>query len=396
MTERTSRPIRSLLFMIAAALASPASGAAQPSIPPPGKEALDWAFRFASAIRSDPKDMGRAQEGVVQDYAFIGAMDEAIKKADLIEDWRKGTALADLAAAHAEAGRSEEARRLIGKAEAVRDKTEGWQGPRIDAHIAQALALLGEVGRSEKLSGELAANDTQYAGQAVATVSSGLAAKGDFEEAMERLDHFAPNGDYEAAWWKATGYLAIAKRDSLTSEQRARALQSARLAADEIPGWKKAEALESIAEEMRAAGQAAKAREALEAAEPELLSVPTTSSVRPALLSNLARTWARLGERDRAQRLIQNAEAGVKDTMITERPIVYANLASSLHAAGDVKGAKGMYQKAFSAASELANARPRALALVAICRTMGRSRMPLDESTRDRLAAFFSGLKAPW
>src|SRR5262245_7302568 len=79
-----SSALPAVVFVLAFGTAGP-SGAAEPApvkpAPPskptsakpassaswPGKEAFDWAFRFASAIQSDPKDMARAQENVVDD-----------------------------------------------------------------------------------------------------------------------------------------------------------------------------------------------------------------------------------------------------------------------------------------------------------------------------------------
>src|SRR5262245_43691773 len=88
--------------------AGPASGgheiASAPDLP-----ALDYAFRFASAIAKDPKDRAKAQELAVAEFAAAGALDEAIRRADQIEGWRRGAVYADLATALAGMGRKEEA-----------------------------------------------------------------------------------------------------------------------------------------------------------------------------------------------------------------------------------------------------------------------------------------------
>src|SRR4029453_8804477 len=133
----TRRRTRRGLIFLALSLAVPATvaiaAAATPSSPPrarsagapakpasyPGMEAFDWAFRFASAIHSDPKDMARAQENIVDDLAEAGHLDEAIRRAELIEGWRRGAAFADLASRLAEAGRAEDARRILARAEGV-------------------------------------------------------------------------------------------------------------------------------------------------------------------------------------------------------------------------------------------------------------------------------------
>jgi hypothetical protein len=62
----------------------------------------------------------------------------------------------------------------------------------------------------------------------------------------------------------------------------------------------------------------------------------------------------------------------------------------------DEDDSRRLFDTALSEAESLVNARPRALAVVAVCRSMGRSGFELDEATRSRLDALFAGLKDPW
>jgi hypothetical protein len=103
-----------------------------------------------------------------------------------------------------------------------------------------------------------------------------------------------------------------------------------------------------------------------------------------------------LGKKERARELLNRVEALAPTVQPIERPAVYANAASSFALLGDAASAKRLYGIALDQAGSLVNSRPRALAVVEICRSMGRASVPLDNATRGRLDTLYSGLKDPW
>jgi hypothetical protein len=358
---------------------------------------LAWAFRFASAIVSDPKDMGKAQEAVVWDYTSSQRWEEAEAAAAQVEGWRRGTAYADLATALAKAGKKDQARAMIAKAEAHRATVEGWQNPRIAAHVANAYAALGDVEKANTLARAVAIEDAQqYAGRAAATKASGLAAQGNAEAAEAELAQFKGTSDIEDLWWRMVGYVEIARQTTLPKEKRLEALGDARKAAASIPGWKRAEALESIAEAYDALGAKAEAKSAVAEAESIVTPLPDTMPIKAALLSNCARTYGKVGDKESARRLLGLAETCAASAQPIDRPTVYANTAASFASVGEKERAKQLFGKALDEATGLVNARPRALAVVEICRSMSKASMPLDPATRQRLESLYAGLKDPW
>jgi tetratricopeptide (TPR) repeat protein len=360
-------------------------------------DALTYAFKFASAIVSDPKDMGKAQEAVVWDLTSSQSWLEAEATAARIEGWRRGTAYADLATALAKAGRTEDAKRSLAKAESVRTTIEGWQNLRIASHIAAAYAALGDNDKAKQLAVAVATEDVQqYGAMSTATIASGFAAKGEFAGASSELDRLKDGKDLDDAWWRTAGYLDVARQKSLTKEQRVEAVRAARDAAQNIPGWKKAEALESIADEARKLGRTREAAADLGAAQAILVALPDTMPIKAPLMSNCARAWAVLGHTDTARSLLADAESLAPKVQDIERPMVYANVASSFAAIKDTASAKRLYGLALDQAGSLVNARPRALAVVEICRSIGKSGVGLDQSTRSRLDTLYAGLKDPW
>jgi tetratricopeptide (TPR) repeat protein len=373
----------------------PTSGTADPG-DQAGREALDYAFRFASAIERDTKDRGKAQKSVAMDFAAVGLLDEAASRSDEIEGWYRGVAYADLATAYVKEGRPGTARELVAKATRVREDASGWHGPRISAHIAQALAVLGESERSARISADLASADEQYIGRALANAVSAHVARGEIDEALGALEAVDEAEDLDVTWWRTVGYMAIAREEKLARAERARAAERARRSAKAIPGWKQAEALESIATVLKELGKSGSAHEALEDAEAIVRAQPDTMPVKAPLMSNLARAWVRTGARDRARRLLKRAEEVAAQTLNIDRPGIYANVASSYMLLGDEREGWRVYGEAVAAAEELENARPRALAIVAICRSMGRNGVTLKDETRERLDRVYAGLGDPW
>jgi hypothetical protein len=362
----------------------------------PGQVALDYGFRFASAIDNDPKDRQKAQQAVVMEYTRIGLTDEATRLARKIEGWRKGVALADIAVLLAREGREDAARAALREAEAVRAETKGWEGPRVAAHVAQAHAALGETSASESITEDLIANDAlQYTGRSAATAATARAARGDFQGAMQELARYEGSKDREIAWWRTAGYLGLAREERLGVDDRRKALEAARRSADDLVAWKRSEALQEIAEEYRAQGAMAEAREALAAASQDIEALPDTDAFKTALLANTARTFAEFGDTERVPALLGQAEAAVPEVLNLDRPAAYASIASSWHAAGNAAETWRLYDLALDAAEELRNPRPRALGLVAVCRSLGRSRIEPTPETRQRLDELLSGLTGP-
>ena len=188
----------------------------------------------------------------------------------------------------------------------------------------------------------------------------------------------------------------MAREKSLTREQRVKAITEARQAAEGIPGWRKAEALESIADEFRKLGMPKEAKEAVTSAQAILAALPDTMPINAPLLSNCARSFAELGDKATARKLLTQVEALAPKVQPIERPVVYANAASSFAAMKETADARRLYALALQDAATLENARPRALAVVEICRSIGKSGVGLDAPTRARLDDLFAGLRDPW
>jgi tetratricopeptide (TPR) repeat protein len=387
-----------IAMSLAAVLAAAETSAlASSTTAPAGLPLLDYAFRFASTIADDPKDKAKAQELALGDFAAAGALDEAVRRAEGVEGWRRGVVYADLATALAREGRAEEARGLLLKAEAVRAAVSGWQNPRISAHVAEALAVLGDGDRARDLVSGLAAEDPgQYAGRSATTEAVGFAVRGDVERAMERLASLSGNDDLDVAWWRTSGYLTLARQDGVPRKTRLAALQAARTSADRLPVTRRVEARLGLAEEYARLGRHGDGRKVAAAAAADVETLAGEDPERIPLLTGLGRAWAKVGEAGRAGTALAEAEALVGEALSIDRPGLLARVASGYRLIPDGARARQLDERAFAAAEGLALSRPRALALAAICRQMGRDGVALDGPLRSRLDALLAGLGDPW
>lgn len=358
-----------------------------------GTDALEEAFRFASAIHSHPKDQAKAQEKVVQALARAGALDAAIQKAEQIQTWRRGTALADLATRLARQGKADSARDLIARAEKVRPRGVGWETDRIRAHTSLAYGALGELEKVREIGRSLERDEGV---KALVALAAAQAARGEFDEAMKTMAGLDAIADYHVGWWRTEGYVTLAQDSRLTGAQRARALDAAVESTKNLPGWKRVEALMLVADELRAVGRPEEARKAVGDAEADLLAGALAAHARIPLLSQVAGAWGRLDEKNRALPLLQKAEESIPALQSIEQPAAYARVAGGYAAAGEIKEAWRLYHKALEVAQPLLNSRPRALAVVEVCLSMGAHQLALTEEARVQLQTLHSGLKDPW
>lgn len=374
MIRRASRlstlSLAGLLGLVSAAAAQGAADA-----PRGGLEPLQYGFQFASAIHDDPVDRGQAQGLVVSDLVRLGLLDDAMSLAAKVDGWQRGVSHAELAVALAGAGRTEDAQSQLAEARKAEAAADGWHRVRIQSHIAEALAALGRVQDSAQIAESLAqADPNQYKGRSAATVALGQAEAGDLDAAIATLQSIAGDNDIMVAAFRTTGYLDLAKGTDLSRDRRIELIDAAARSATGLQGWHRSDATQEIALAYQGLGEEKKARETLESLTGTLLELDPESPVKAPLLARLAETWVRIGDRKQALDLLREAEKAVEieTRMVTETPVVRAQVAAGYLELGDDR-AWVLYDEAMADAEGLVNPRPRALALVGICRSLGRA-----------------------
>jgi tetratricopeptide (TPR) repeat protein len=387
------------LLIIATATVSPASLQATPTGGDAlaGIEALTRGLRFATAIETDDESKGKAQLAIVLTLAEIGAIDVALETIDSVEGWHRGVGYAELASLLAREGRTAEAETLLAKAGEVQEQTPGWQGPRISVYIGKAKAALGDLNGSRTLvEAATEADPRQYTGRAAVTLAGGHARKGDFDGAMGALKELDGAEGVEAAHWRTRGYLTIAGEKALGAEQRLEALSAAEASSASLRGPPRVEVLRAISEQYQKLGEREKAGKALSEAKETMdrsMSGDLSSSM---TMTRLARAWATLDDADRARELLREAETTAIRRPLTDRPALLIEIAVTYAALGDEDEYHRLLKTSLEMSDRVSNSRPRALAAVAICRAMGREGLRFDEETGERLDDLYQGLGDPW
>ncbi len=362
---------------------------------PPGTDAFDEAFRFASALTVDPGDMAAVQEQSARAVAATRDLARAARLAGGIEGWRRAAVTADLASLHAARGERARARELVAEADALRKTLSGWPEKRVAMHVAEAMARLGDLEAARKLAGEVAGADPrQYMGRGAGIVAVGHATLGQTAEALEILAALDADPDIDIAFWRTWGYIETAR---LTSDAgRERAFEAAERSATRVPDLRRIESLESLAGALEETGRAERAR-ALAADAGRLASlIPPSMPIKGRLLARVARRQASLGMKSEARESLRLAVAEAPTAPVIDRPGIYGEAAASYAALGDGDSARETLHRALDAAASLENARPRALALAEILAAAGRSGMPIEPAIRERLESLHRGLGPPW
>jgi tetratricopeptide (TPR) repeat protein len=356
---------------------------------------LDWAFRFASAIRSDPIDRGRAQAEVVLTALEAGHLDLARAWADEVTGWRRGVVYAELAVPLAKRGREGEARALLAKAEDMSRRIEDWTGPRVAAHVAAAYAALGDRERSAQISAQLEGEERL---KALPVAVAPLVERGEFEAAMEFLGRVTDAHTFDLRRAQLRAYLELARHPALGMQvgKRKQAVAAAIAAARELPVTFQAEAAVEAADLLRGWGNRAEAARLLEEVEAVLVKARDNPLLRAPIVVRVALAWERCGERARCRRLLEEALAGVEEAQDIDQPMVYAAVAGGYAAVRAERQARQMWATGMDLAAALINARPRALAIVELCRTVGAHGLALNAAEQARLRSLYDGLGAPW
>lgn len=385
---------RYLITMAFAGVATVAMLDASPVNQPIEIEPLAIAFDFASAIHTDKIDQLKMQEKVVQDYITLGLLDLAQAKADKMNGWRQGTAYADIAVELAHRGRKDQARDLITKAEAVMKRTIGWQKPRIGAHIGRAEAALGNVEKSQQIGFSLPPSEGP---KSLSASAASLAGSGDFDSAMKTLANVEKSTIFENQMAVVNGYLDIARHPALADkpDQRTQALQAAIRTSSKLPATRRVEVSTIVVAELIALKQEQEAQRLLDDIESGL-STDISPFYRAPAIAELSRSWMKLGQRERALKVLESATENWQAVAAIDEPETFAAIAAGFAAANDPVKCRGFRDKALASAEQLVNARPRAIAVVNTCRWMGRYGMELDQATRERLQKLRTGLKDPW
>ena len=369
---------------------------------------LDLAFDSVSKMPSMPhvKDRSRDQEAVVTAALELEQPLRAARYIPAIDNWRRGTAFAELACWCAEHGATAEVESYLTLAQQVVDMpadqmpdvegSQDWRRERILARIAKAHVLLGRTEEAAQIeaglpgperseietvkarSADAAACDEQIAGLGRLAASSGL------DEVRAALD--------AAVEYHARFYDDEARRDEL-AEAIETAAQRAPLEVQIEVRLELADAALAHHDREQAVARLEQARALLEGSNWDPDDRAPLDSRMILLRAATGDAEAARREADAALAHFEEHNAGLNSIRQARALRPLAEAYAGLHADAQ---ALALYARAVELGAENPNARPRAEELSATCCSMARRDVPPDEALWSRMQAIGAALVAPW
>jgi len=396
-----------------AAISSPGALPASTTLPDRPLEAyqarlLDLAFRAASEMPLMPhaKNRSRAQDAVIATMLELGQPNRALADIPEIENWRQGTAWADLAYYCADEGAgAQEVQRYLDQAHLVAESIDlqsedtdeqEWTKERILAKIAAAHLRLGQPEHAELFAAGVGAGESGRI-QAERTRSFD---EGDVVEQLAFLERALQVGDLSQILAALQATVELHGRFYDDAELRGRIEAKIRESLLEVPLSAGIEIQESLAESaLEHEDRDAALAFAMEAQ--SLLDGTTwIAEDKIPLMARLASLRHRCGEAAAARRQADEALAlfGQERDRIADvfRAEALIPLAEAYSRMGDAEASLRVFRTVVEESVLNPNSRPRSEDLAAACCAMARVGVEPDAALWKRLDAEADELGPPW
>ncbi len=362
-------------------------------------ELLELAFAVASRIPVNPHiaDRSTCQENVVKTCLELGEPERALRYADRIANWRRGSAYADLAAYYVRHGAKKD--RVEPYLEASRQeaaRAEDWHKARINVKIAGVLACLGEGQQADRLGADVEPSETGkvQASRAMASDANGL------DEQVKIMDAMIAPGNFDVVRNVLEAYGQLFGRFYGDGPRRSQLEERIRASWDKLPVFVRIELLMTMAgsaldhqDPTKAQGLVDEGQQLMDAATwPAEYRIPMAARLAVLRFRSGGREKARLGT-DALRGLFDAEKAGIPNIY---RAGVLRPIAEAYQAIGDRRASLELYGRAVEAGVENPNSRPRAEDLAATCCSMALRGAQPDASLWGRIRTIQGGLGEPW
>ena len=364
---------------------------------------LDLPLAAAARMPADPhlKNRSKVQEELAAALLEAGAIEDALRVADAIGNWRKGCVYADAACACADLGREQEALALLDKAHTVAeaapdDGIQDWQRGRVRGKIARAYLRLGREAAAKPYMQNLEPAEAK----AVAAELASQAPVEHFDSQRALLDEELSSGNFErikaaidtAVLVHARWYDERADRDAVVELLEAR---GQRLPIDIRVG-----ALLSMAGTAASKGDKAGALALLDKARALVDGAKWLPEHRIPLDARVAELQHMAGDTAGARTLLAGAvaryDAEGEQIVNIYRAGTLRPVAEALWRTGDGPGAIAAWRRALEAGMANPNSRPRLDDLSATCISLARAGCKPDASMQARIEEIAASLGEPW
>ncbi len=370
---------------------------------------LELAFSAASAFPTVPhaKNRCRAQYEVVEACLELGQPLMVHDFAELIDDWRRGAALAEFAAYCAQRGeKSPRVRESLKRARVIANNPadevagteidQAWRRDRVLAKVALAEYLLGEdAARGELMEAAMTSGNNQ-----VALSLSSMSSQELLESEFELLASSLERNDFEHTRGLLETLVELFDRHFDEELQRNAIEARIRTSWGKLPLMIRMELLTGMA---RAAAVHSDGVE-FSRLRTEAFGLFEAFNWMPEDRIELEARWAglrnALGETETARielaRCIERFEKERERIYDIHRADALRAVAETYSWIGDLESAKQIYLRTLAASLENPNSRPRADDFVATCCSMALNGFEPDEEMWARLQEVEKDLGIPW
>lgn len=367
-------------------------------------ELLELAFDTASSMPLEPhvKSRSLAQEGVLMACLELDQRARAATFAAQIENWRRGTAYAELALHCIRKGdRGEHVDGFLERAHVASEAPEeeigqSWRRDRIRAKIAQAYGLLGRTAESMMFRAELENAEALR----LSALESERVSDEQFDALIETLDQAARIGDFDMIRYTLDASVALYKRFYPNEKRRAKIEERAQEYWRSAPFGLRIDVLLGFAEAAHAHDAKEHAAEILSQTREQIASARWLAADYSRVMKRMSRTYRDVGERAKALECVQSAlekfEAERAEIQNFERAAALRPIAEAQAALNQTELALATYRRAVEDGAENPNARCRAEDLAATCASMAVAGIEPDAELHAKLVAIRAGLKSPW
>ena len=357
----------------------------------PTNDAIAYAVRFA-AVLPDDEDGVQTQSKILEEVAQACLQRKERERAEAVAEkikrWQRGTAFADLARAYALAGKTNEANRLLLRAEGwraltreqTRESSMGWTAGRIRDHIAAARAALGEMAESsERLGKPMLDVNPRVVSQWIAGDTHRTNA--DF---LQTLSVVFTNTDSAVQQGLELGVMAWADKQEALSPQAAEEIIAVVKASLKLqPETDQLPVQAELVRFLRRHGRSDAAEAMIRELETTVRAMKTKYYLSAGLADAALLCWQT--DTNRAFQLVREAEAEAHQNQDSSRSAALSHVAECAVKLGDTNLAQRVYRDALDAAIVPPGATLRLKMLVETCASLGGAGVPLTPELQGRL-----------
>lgn len=361
---------------------------------------LEIAFEAGSAMPIEPhiKNRSRVQESVVAACLRLDQRQRALRYIERIENWRRGSAFADLAFQCAQEGATlGDVEPYLEEALVIAEGAEDWRRDRIRALVAKTRAYLGQADKAAQLEEGLEEAESGKVAHAQAMICPASS----FDEQMDALAKLAESGQFDAVKNVLGAYAELFNRFYADRERRVLILERIKGSWNSMPALIRIELLMQLADFALTHGDQALALELVN--EAGVLFVDTAPwqprfeiPLKAALAERRFRAGDPQGAREQAQEALEHFDAKREVIVNIERAGMLRPIAEVYYAMGETAASLDLYRRAVEAGVENPNSRPRAEDLAATCCSMAVHGLEPDVGLLKRIGEIKDGLGDPW